>query len=95
MVLSQIVAKAAGGHHRPVALLFVLLVAALLIGAAVFAAVRLASRRPAPGVPTFASTSGALDPAIEEARMRYARGDLSREDFTRLVSDLAGPASKA
>lgn len=34
----------------------------------------------------------AVDPALEEARMRYARGQLSREDYVRIVTDLGGQA---
>jgi putative membrane protein len=33
----------------------------------------------------------AMDPALQEARMRYARGELSREDYLRIAEDLAGP----
>jgi uncharacterized membrane protein len=32
----------------------------------------------------------AQDPALLEARMRYARGEMSREDYLRIVADLTG-----
>jgi len=32
------------------------------------------------------------DAALSEARMRYARGELSREDFLRISEDLGGTA---
>ena len=32
------------------------------------------------------------DPALEHARVRYARGELSRDDYLRVVNDLGGPA---
>jgi len=32
----------------------------------------------------------AVDPALTEARLRYARGEISREDYLRIVSDLTG-----
>jgi uncharacterized membrane protein len=66
--------------------LLLALVVAALIGVAVYVAMRLASRRP--GVPT---TPGSHpDAALELARMRYARGELTRDDYTRVVVDLGG-----
>ena len=32
----------------------------------------------------------ATDPALTEARMRYARGELSRDDYLRIAADLGG-----
>lgn len=32
------------------------------------------------------------DPAMDHARMRYARGEMSREEYLRLVADLGGGA---
>jgi uncharacterized membrane protein len=32
------------------------------------------------------------DTALEEARMRYARGEMTREDFLQISTDLGGPA---
>jgi putative membrane protein len=31
-----------------------------------------------------------VDPALNEARLRYARGELTRDDFLRVVTDLTG-----
>ena len=91
-------ARHLAGHHGLGTLLF-LIVVALLIGAVVFVAVRLASRRPGhrgggygwrgpmgPGPMMYGR-----DPALEHARVRYARGELSRDDYLRVVSDLGGP----
>ncbi|MFA5890807.1 MAG: SHOCT domain-containing protein [Actinomycetota bacterium] len=33
------------------------------------------------------------DGALEHARMRYARGEISREEFLQVVQDLGGPAA--
>ena len=86
VLLGQIVAARMAGHHRPFAVLLVMLVVAALIGVAVYVAVRLASRRP--GVAGMSGTHP--DAALEQARMRYARGELTRDDYTRVVSDLGG-----
>ncbi len=53
----------------------------VLIGVVIY---RLVGRRPAG-----ASVAG-RDPGLDEVRVRYARGELSREDYLRLVEDLGG-----
>jgi uncharacterized membrane protein len=88
------------GHHGLGVLLFLLIVA-LLIGAVVFVAVRLASHRSGHRGRGYGSAwrgpmgPGPMmygrDPALEHARVRYARGELSRDDYLRLVNDLGGP----
>lgn len=61
----------------------------LLIGVAVWAIVRVTSRGP---TPVQASTSAApavlRDSALEEVRLRYARGELTREEFVQRSRDL-------
>ena len=84
------------GHHRLGVLLF-LLIATLVIGLVVFVAVRLGSGRPGHrGGWRTAMGPGPMmygrDPALEHARVRYARGELSRDDYLRVVNDLGGPA---
>ena len=32
----------------------------------------------------------AVDPALNEARLRYARGEISRDDYLRIAGDLTG-----
>ena len=90
MLFSQVVAARNAGHHRPFAALVVLLVIAALIGAAVYIAMRLASRRSGGAGAGDLTPARRFDAAVEQARLRYARGELSRDDFTRVVSDLGG-----
>jgi uncharacterized membrane protein len=33
-----------------------------------------------------------VDSALQEARMRYARGEMTREEFLQISTDLGGPA---
>ncbi len=42
--------------------------------------------RPTPGAPA----APASDPALEQARVRYARGEIDRETYLRLAEDLTG-----
>jgi uncharacterized membrane protein len=87
------------GHHR-LGVLIALLVLVALIGVAVYVAVRLANRRPghrAAAVGAYGPTAlppmaYGRDPALEHARLRYARGELSRDDYLRVVGDLGGDA---
>jgi putative membrane protein len=70
-----------------------------LIGIAVWAVLRLTGRGPgsaygwAPAAPPVARPDGAL----EEVRLRYARGEISREEFLQRAQDLgateSGPGS--
>lgn len=69
--------------------LFFVLVFALLIGLAVFLALRYAGRQAA--VPAAAGTA-AIDQPLAVLRMRYARGEVSRDEFLQASEDLEGPA---
>ena len=40
-----------------------------------------------------APLSARVDEALAAARMRYARGEIGREDFLRMSEDLGGPAA--
>lgn len=57
-----------------------------LLGIAVWAIARASStaRGPAP-IPSSASRT---DPALEEVRLRYARGEMNREEFVQRARDL-------
>jgi putative membrane protein len=60
----------------------------IVIGVVVWAVLYLTSHRPpallAQGAPP------PRDPAMEELRIRYARGDLARDDFVQRSADLGG-----
>ncbi len=79
-----------GGPGGIVLLLLLVLVAAVLV----WAIVRLTQERRMAGMP--AAAPGAPhrpDAAIEQARLRYARGELDREAFLRIAADLGAPAT--
>jgi hypothetical protein len=79
-----------------------LLLFGLLAGLAVWALLRLGSRRaPGPGgTAGWGAWQGSPpppaaprhDPALEAARMRYAQGSISREEYFQIVHDLGGEA---
>jgi hypothetical protein len=81
--------------------LLLLLLLAALIGLAVWAIMRATGRRGAPG----AFGSGAAwspewsrqgpDQALQAARLRYAQGEISRDEYARLVADLGGQVPAA
>jgi uncharacterized membrane protein len=63
----------------------------LLLGLVVWAIVRV-SRQPQVATPWTQPPQSAArpDPALEHARMRYARGEIDRDEYVRLVGDLGG-----
>src|SRR5262245_42641241 len=78
------------GHLLPLVLF------AVLIGVVIWAVLRITSDRPAISAaagPTVAPRP--VDTALQELRVRYARGDISREDYLERSTDLGlagGPA---
>jgi hypothetical protein len=76
-----------GGSHHPLTWLFVLGVI-LLVGAVVYVAVRYASR-PIPGVAAVALTPPSAD-LLGVVALRYANGEITREEYLRMSSDLGG-----
>ena len=60
----------------------------LLAAAAIWLAWRLASARPGSAAP-----SPTRDPAIEELRMRYARGEVSTEEYSTIATGLGAAAA--
>ena len=70
----------------------------IAIGVAIWAVLRFTSH-PAVGaggavampVREAALTPPARDPAVEELRIRYARGELARDDFAQRMRDLGSP----
>jgi uncharacterized membrane protein len=75
-------------------LLFLLLLAAL-VAVVVLAVTRLTGRRgglagpPRGWSPEWSRPSGP-DPALQAVRLRYAQGEISAEEYARLVHDLGG-----
>ena len=75
---------AGGGWHIVPILLFV-----ILIGVIVWAVLRVTSGRSGSGAPR-AALSASSDAALAEVRVRYARGEMSREEFVQRFHDLGG-----
>jgi putative membrane protein len=68
-------------------LLFLLAVVALVV----WAVLRVAERRPdAARMGLWSPTGRQGDAALEQARVRYARGEMSREEFLQISTDLQG-----
>jgi len=90
-----------GGGGHPILMLGVCLVVLALVGLGVLLVTRLAAvRHPAapplspmaPLVPSGSAGPGlpANDAALTQVRLRYANGELSREQFLQLSADLGG-----
>ncbi len=66
---------------------------AILIGVAVWAVLRLSSQpRTVPGAGGPVLPPPVRDPVLDEVRMQYARGQISREEFLQRSLDLGGSA---
>jgi uncharacterized membrane protein len=79
------------GHHgtHPLAWLLFFVLLALIVAAAVWLVLRLAGRRPLlPVAPTAMSSGPQADGALETLRLRYARGEIDRDEFLRVSGDL-------
>jgi putative membrane protein len=65
---------------------------AVLIGVAIWAVLRLTSHRAAPVLASSTPVASRPRPdgALEEVRLRYARGEISREEFVQRTRDLGG-----
>ena len=79
-----------GGHPLAWVLFALLLIAA---AALVVIAVRALLDGRSRAAPVGALPSARVDEALATARMRYARGEIGREDFLRISEDLGGPAA--
>ena len=75
---------ASGGWHIVPILMFV-----LFIGVVVWAVLRLTSSNTTPA-PTTGGRAQRPDVALDEVRVRYARGEMSREEFVQRFHDLGG-----
>jgi putative membrane protein len=64
----------------------------VLIGVTIWAVFRITARGPVPAMGPGPSTpAGRRDQALEEVRLRYARGEMTREEFVQRSRDLGGP----
>jgi putative membrane protein len=78
------------GHFIP----FLFFVA--LIALVVWAVLRLSARTYVPAVAAAGvAPAPRRDPALEEVRLRYARGEMSREEFVQRSQDLGGGSKTA
>jgi uncharacterized membrane protein len=62
----------------------------VLIGVGIWAVLRFSSR-PVMATGAAAAIPPQRDPALEELRIRYARGELGRDDFSQRMRDLGHP----
>jgi uncharacterized membrane protein len=81
--------------HRPLRIL-VLVLFLLLIGTVIWLVVREVNhRREHPVAAAGAAVAGAggqpADAALEALRIRYARSEISRDEYLQMAEDLAGP----
>ena len=66
-------------HLLPIVLFLV------AVGVAIWAVLRFTPR------PAVGAIAPGRDPAVEELRIRYARGELARDDFAQRMRDLGSP----
>jgi len=78
-------------HGHPIAWLVVLIVLIAIVAFAVY--VLLKASRGAGGMPVGGGVPGGApaDSALELVRMRYAKGEIERDEFVRVSTDLGAP----
>jgi uncharacterized membrane protein len=84
--------------HGPLTFIVILLVVALLIAGVVWLVRRLSVGTTATGVAAGGSAAIAaagVDPAVAALRMRYARGEVTRDDYLDAMADLIGAPGEA
>lgn len=69
---------------------FAAIVIAVLVALAVWLVMSLTRTRQLPPPPHALPLPGPGDPALMEARIRYARGELTREQYLEIAGDLTG-----
>ena len=75
------------GHHR-IGLLLLFLALVALAALAAYLIVRFTSRRAAPLPAVVPAAYPMQDAALQQLRLRYARGELSRADYLQAATDL-------
>ena len=78
--------------YGPLHVVALLALIGLLVVGAVWVARRLAATTASTAGAVAVPTAGAVDPAVATLRMRYAQGDVARDDFLRALHDLTGAA---
>jgi uncharacterized membrane protein len=84
--------------HGPVHAVVLVLFLALLIGGVVWLVRRLTpavAQAATPAVASATTAALAADPAVSTLRMRYAKGEISRDDYRAAFEDLTGAATPA
>jgi putative membrane protein len=76
---------AGGGWHILPFLMFL-----ILMGVIVWAVIRLTPQKAHLGAASASPGSTNSDPALEEVRVRYARGEMTRDEFVQRFRDLGG-----
>ena len=94
-----------GAHHAhdswwdgPLHAVVLLLLLALLVGAIVWLVRRLSpavAQAASPAVAGASTAALAADPAVSTLRMRYAKGEISRDDYRAAYEDLTGETTSA
>jgi len=80
-----------GGYNHPLLRLVILmLIVAGIAALTAFLITRFSKRHAPPPPPMGRHPMAGPDPALEHARVRYARGEMSREEYLQVVSDLTG-----
>ncbi len=82
--------------HGPIHAVVLVLLLALLIGGIVWLVRRLSPSLAQAATPAVAGASAAAlaaDPAVSTLRMRYAKGEISRDDYRAAFEDLTGEAT--
>jgi uncharacterized membrane protein len=81
---------AGGGWHILPLLMFL-----ILMGVVVWAVFRVTSQRVQPATASAVPPTMGADMALEEVRVRYARGEMTREEFVQRYRDLGGVGLEA
>jgi putative membrane protein len=86
-------------HHGwlwPIGPLILLLFFVVIVGVAIWAVVRLSSRPVAgPPMPFAVPRGSGVDAALDLVRTRYARGEIGRDEFLQLSTDLGASLGSA
>jgi uncharacterized membrane protein len=76
--------------YGPLHVVALIVLLGLLVVGAVWVARRLSSAAPASTAGVGLAASQAVDPAVATLRMRYAQGEVARDDFLHALHDLTG-----